>query len=82
MYEPFGCEYTSGPVRIRGAIVLLSPHSHKLVNRHEAGPVSSSRAEQWHFPVDRALTGLGGQISRRDGAGCGVDIEKRDGGKK
>lgn len=25
-------ECTSGPVRIRGAIVLLSPHSHKLVN--------------------------------------------------
>lgn len=35
-------ECTSGLVRIRAAIVLLSPHSHKLVNGHEARPVASS----------------------------------------
>lgn len=51
--------FSSGLVRISGAIVLLSPHSHELVNGHEAGPVASSQAEQWHFPVKRALTGLG-----------------------
>lgn len=72
----------STPVRIRRAIVLLSPHRHELVNRHEAGPVASSRAEQWHFPVERTLTGLGRQVSRRVEAVCGVDIEKRDGEKQ
>lgn len=79
LYEPFGCEYTSGPVRIRGAIVLLSPHRDELVNGHEAGPVASSQAEQWHFPVKRALTGLRRQRRRRDGAVCGVDTKRRDG---
>lgn len=56
-----GSECTSGPLRIREAIVLLSPHSHKLVNRHETRPVASSQAEQWHFPVEGTLTGLEGE---------------------
>lgn len=80
-YEPLGCEYTRGSVRIRAAIVLLSPHSHELVNRHEAGPVASSRAEQRHFPVKGTLTGLRRKKKRRDGTVCGVDAENRDGEK-
>lgn len=51
---------------MRGAIVLLSPHSHKLVDGHEAGPVASSRAEQWHLPVKRTLAGLGEEERERE----------------
>lgn len=69
-------ECTSGLVTIREAIVLLSPHSHKLVNGHEARPVASSWAEQWHFPVEGTLTGLWRQGGRRNGVVCDQDLEK------
>lgn len=70
-------ECTSGQLKLREAIVSLSPHSHEFVNRHEARPVASSQAEQWHFPVERALTGLRRQRDTRNKAMFNADVKKR-----
>lgn len=78
--EPSAGEQSGAPARMRGAIVLLSPHCHELVNGHEAGPVASSRAEQWCLPVKRALTGLRRQkeMERMGRVWCGY--KESDGG--